>query len=127
MTHRKFFIFFCSLTFAVSMVALPGTSATASPVKLTISQENLAIQSAEEVIDAIESSYVEAYSDTSPAGLSDSFVDEAVKTSSNMTHSMVVTKKSGSNIYLSYHSNNTLNRPFSEMKNLNVSWYGHHV
>lgn len=49
------------------------------------------------------------------------------KGSSTMSHSMVVTKKSGANIYLSYHSVNTLNKPFSALKNLNVTWYGHHV
>jgi len=38
-----------------------------------------------------------------------------LKTSSTMNHSMVVTYKSGANIYLSYHTTNTKNRPFSEI------------
>lgn len=49
------------------------------------------------------------------------------KGATNMTHSMVVTKKSGSTVYLSYHTTNTLNKPFSSLKGLNVTWYGHHV
>ncbi|QVI60728.1 amidase domain-containing protein [Nocardioides faecalis] len=52
------------------------------------------------------------------------------KSSSTMTHSMVVTKKTSnttSGVYLSYHSTNTLNKPFSKMVGLNVTWFGHHV
>lgn len=45
----------------------------------------------------------------------------------NMTHSMVVTKKSGSTVYLSYHTTDTLNKPFTSLSGLNVTWYGHHV
>lgn len=40
-------------------------------------------------------------------------------------HAMVVTTKSGSSIYLTYHSNNTKNKPFSEILagNKNAKWY----
>ena len=50
-----------------------------------------------------------------------------LKTSSTMTHSMVVTAKSGSTIYLSYHSSNTKNKPFSSFITSDKSWFGHHV
>jgi hypothetical protein len=44
-----------------------------------------------------------------------------------MNHSMVVTKKSGRSIYLSYHTDDTKNRPFSAISGLKVTWYGHTV
>ncbi len=42
-------------------------------------------------------------------------------------HSMVVTSKSGSDIYLTYHSNNVVNRSFSSIlaDNPNATWYGY--
>lgn len=45
----------------------------------------------------------------------------------NMTHSMVVTSKSGTTVYLSYHTTNTKNKPFSQLSGLNVTWFGHRV
>ncbi len=46
----------------------------------------------------------------------------------NMTHSMVVTKKSGSMIYLTYHTKNTKNKPFSEINNTaGRKWFAHKV
>ena len=49
------------------------------------------------------------------------------KSSANMNHSMVVTKRAGSEVYLSYHTGHTLNKPFSKMRTLDVYWFGHHV
>jgi hypothetical protein len=49
------------------------------------------------------------------------------KNASTMTHSMVVTAKSGSTVYLSYHTSNTKNKPFTQLSGLSVTWFGHHV
>lgn len=49
------------------------------------------------------------------------------KGAANMTHSMIVTKKSGTNIYLTYHTSDTLNKPFSALADKKVTWFGHHV
>lgn len=45
----------------------------------------------------------------------------------NMTHTMVTTKKINGVPYLSYHTNNTLNKPFTQMKTLNVTWFAHRI
>ena len=48
------------------------------------------------------------------------------KGESNMTHTMIVTKKGADGMpYLSYHTNNTLDKPFSEMANKEVTWFAH--
>ena len=49
------------------------------------------------------------------------------KSSSEMNHSMVVTYKSGSTPYSSYHTTNTKNKPFMAISGLNVYWLGHLV
>lgn len=44
----------------------------------------------------------------------------------NMTHTMIVTRKAKDGMpYLSYHTDNTLDRPFSSMADKNVTWYAH--
>ncbi|MFJ2316962.1 amidase domain-containing protein [Glutamicibacter sp. NPDC087661] len=45
----------------------------------------------------------------------------------NMTHTMVTTKKINGVPYLSHHSNATLNKPFTQLKQLNVTWYAHRI
>ena len=48
------------------------------------------------------------------------------KGESNMTHTMIVTKTGADGMpYLSYHTNNTLDKPFSEMANKEVTWFAH--
>ena len=43
-----------------------------------------------------------------------------------MTHTMIVTIKAKDGMpYLSYHTDNTLDRPFSSMADKNVTWYAH--
>lgn len=46
---------------------------------------------------------------------------------SAMTHTMVTTQKSGSTPFLTYHSFDTLHKPFSSLSSLDVSWYAHRV
>lgn len=41
-------------------------------------------------------------------------------------HSMVVTKKSGGRIWLTYHSNNALNKYFGDLPS-NARYYGWHI
>jgi hypothetical protein len=55
------------------------------------------------------------------------FLQYKNKGASAMTHSMVVTNKSGTNLYLSYHTSNTRNKPYSAISGLKVTWYGHWV
>lgn len=49
------------------------------------------------------------------------------KSASTMTHSMVTTKKVNGVPYLSYHTRNTLNKPFTQLKSLSVTWFAHRV
>lgn len=49
------------------------------------------------------------------------------KTSNVMNHSMVVTKKVGNVPYLTYHTNNTKNKPFTALKKQNVTWFAHRI
>lgn len=45
----------------------------------------------------------------------------------NMSHTMVTTKKINGVPYLSYHTNSTLNKPFTQMKSLKVTWFAHRI
>lgn len=49
------------------------------------------------------------------------------KKSTDMVHSMVVTKRVGSEVYLNFHTGNTLNKPFSKIRHYDAYWFGHHV
>ncbi|MDO5094331.1 MAG: amidase domain-containing protein [Propionibacteriaceae bacterium] len=45
----------------------------------------------------------------------------------NMNHSMVVTKKDSRTFYLTYHTDDTRNRPFTDIDPTGKTWYAHKV
>lgn len=49
------------------------------------------------------------------------------KSSSTMTHTMVVTNWINKVPYLTYHSRNTLNKPLTALAGLNVTWFASRV